>query len=468
MKKFKSIVITFLSLFLILFLALAIHWTYRSFGRVNLDEIAIVISNGMGDGADAGIFWSFFRRAVLRGLMWASIATLVCAIFAKKRFVKYIAYAGCLLYLVFILFTNNIQFGSFFNTNKSNFYETEYVDPETTNIKWDGKRNVLFIALESIEKTFADDRYFKKSLTPGITKLERENKSFENYESMSGLSHTIAAITGFTTGLPLFYTSFRNIEKMTGIKNGIGTIMVNNGYQTWSMFPATGRFSRKESFMYRMGFQHVIDGEKIYAQLKTPTNDRPFGGVDDGVFFEWSKPVIQDIIKSGKPYFLFMETLNTHLHGVFTDYCRAQGFRQKTMYDVIECDDKIIHDFVTWFKKADPSAVIVLINDHSQHKPIPELKNVSFRPLANVFINTDIFDGADMTRPVSAMDFFPTVIEAAGGKIDGCRLGLGVSLSKRCNKTKTLRERFDKPQLEQLMEQNNDLYYKLATGKDKK
>ena len=85
-----------------------------------------------------------------------------------------------------------------------------------------------------------------------------------------------------------------------------------------------------------------------------------------------------------------------------------------------------------------------------------------------MFINTDIFDGADMTRPVSAMDFFPTVIEAAGGKIDGCRLGLGVSLSKRCNKTKTLRERFDKPQLEQLMEQNNDLYYKLATGKDKK
>ena len=470
MKKFKSIVITFLALFLILFLALAIHWTYRSFGRVNLDEIAIVISNGMGDGADAGIFWSFFRRAVLRGLMWASIATLVCAIFAKKRFIKYIAYAGCLLYLVFILFTNNIQFGSFFNTNKSNFYETEYVDPETTNIKWDGKRNVLFIALESIEKVYGDKKNFGEALTPHITELEQKNISFENYHSISGLSHTIAAITGFVTGLPLFYTSFKNIEKMVGIDSGIGTIMSNNGYQTWSIFPATGRFSRKESFMYRMGFQHVIDGEKIYSQIKNPPEQRPFGGVDDGVFFEWSKPVLSEIIKSKQPYFIFMETINTHLKGYFTDYCLNMGFKQETMQDITKCDDKIISDFVKWFQKADPSAVIILINDHKQHSGplMKKLKTMPNRPLANVFINTNIFKGVDLNRHVSAMDFFPTVIEAAGGNIQGCRLGLGVSLSKRCENVKTLRERYDDKELENKMEQNNDLYYKLATGKDKK
>ena len=81
-------------------------------------------------------------------------------------------------------------------------------------IKWHLKRNVVFIALESIEKTFADKQYFDKVLTPEITKLERQNKSFENYQSMSGLSHTIAAITGFTTGLPLFFTSYHNFDKM--------------------------------------------------------------------------------------------------------------------------------------------------------------------------------------------------------------------------------------------------------------
>ena len=197
---------------------------------------------------------------------------------------------------------------------------------------------------------------------------------------------------------------------------------------------------------------------------------RPFNGVDDGVFFEYSKPIIKNIIKSGKPYFLFMETLNTHLDGYATDFCTNLGFRQDNIQDIIECDDKIIYDFVKWFQAADPNAVIILVNDHKQHrsKTIKQLQNVKFRPLANVFINTNIFDGVDMNRPISAMDIFPTVIESAGGKIDGCRLGLGVSLSKRCEKTKTLRERFQDKELEHKMEQKNDLYYKLATGKDRK
>ena len=469
MKTVKKFLITLLYLFLILFIALAIHWTHRTFGRVNFDEIGIVLSNGFGAGADASIFWSFFRRTVLRGLMYASIASLLCTIFDKKRFVKYIAYIGCILYFVFILFTSNIQFGSFFNFKKSNFYETEYTDPQTANIQWGKKRNVLFIALESIEKTYADKKYFDKILTPGITKLERENKSFENYQSMSGLSHTIAAITGFTTGLPLFFTKERNFDKMVGAY-GIGSVFAKNGYQTWSIFPATGTFSRKSKFMYRMGFEKVIDGEQIYSDLKNPPLTRPFNGVDDAVLFEYSKQIITNLVKSGKPYFLFMETLNTHLDGFATDYCRNIGFPQDTIQDIIECDDKIVSDFVKWYRKTDPTAVIILINDHKQHghKGFKQLKDVDFRPLANVFINTHIFDGANMNRPVSAMDFFPTVIESAGGKIDGCRLGLGVSLSKRCEKTKTLRERFSDKELEQKMEQKNDLYYKLATGKDRK
>ena len=62
------------------------------------------------------------------------------------------------------------------------------------------------------------------------------------------------------------------------------------------------------------------------------------------------------------------------------------------------------------------------------------------------------------------MDFFPTIIEAAGGKIDGCKLGLGVSLSEKCRHIKTLRERYEDKKLEKKMEQKNDLYYKLVTG----
>ena len=442
-RLFLKLFAIFAGNFFILFLARSAHWVHHLFKRVNFDEIAIVLSTG-ATGTDSELLMSFIKDCFLPAIAIAFGIAVLCYIFRSKRFVAPISFLICSCFLCFELSTCNIELGSFFNFHKSNFYETEYVAPNTVNIDWSQKRNVLFIALESIEKAYGNQEIFNDVLTPEITKLEKQNISFEKYNSMSGLSHTIAAITGFTTGLPLFYTRIRKIEKMLGVKDGIGTIFANNGYQTLSIFSATGRFSLKENFMRRMGFDTVIDGEKIYSDINDKSIDRPFGGVDDGTMFDYSKPIITKMIKSKKPYFIFMETLNTHLQGYPTKYCRNIGFAQETMADITKCDDKIVGDFVKWFRKADPSAVIILVNDHTQSAGalMDILEKQPERPLANVFINTNVFNGVDLNRPISAMDFFPTVIEAAGGKITGCKLGLGVSLTKRCENTKTLRERY--------------------------
>ena len=464
-KKFIKI---FISLFIIVFFAWLVKWIHGQFGRINFDEIAIVLNSGIG-GTDSQILWAFVRKVLLRSLFYAGLGAFICHWFKYRRNVLLLVFGCYTAFMIIQIAIRNVQFGSFFNFTKSNFYETEYADPQSVNIQWPQKRNVLIIALESIEKVYGDQEKFGEVLTPYITELEQKNISFENYHSIPGLSHTIAAITGFVSGLPLFYTSYRNTDKMTGAY-GIGKILNRAGYQTWSIFPASGNFSKKESFMYHMGFDHVIDGEKIYAQLKNPPKQKPFHGVDDGVLFEWSKPVLSDIIKSKQPYFIFMETINTHLEGFFTDYCRNMGFKQETTQDITKCDDKIIYDFVKWFRAADPTAVIILLNDHKQHSGplMKKLNTISNRPLANVFINTPIFQGADLHRPVSAMDFFPTMLSAAGAKIDGCKMALGVSLDTACQGTKTLRERFSDQELQSMMEQKNDLYYQLATGKDKK
>lgn len=469
MNKFAKYSLHFLAFFLIMLATRSMHWIYHLFKRVNFDEIAIVLSTG-ATGTDSELFWSFIKDCVVLAGGIAIAMAIICYIFRTKRWVTIGMYLVCMIFFAFEASVSNIELGSFFNFKKSNFYETEYIAPENVEIKWGQKRNVLFIALESIEKSYGNPEIFGDTLTPEITALERKYTSFENYNSISGLSHTIAAITGFTTGLPLFYTRIRKIEKMVGVKNGIGTIMANNGYQTWSIFPATGSFSLKGNFMTRMGFEHVIDGTQIYNELDKKPNEHPFGGVDDGVFFEYSKPILSDIIKSGKPYFVFMETLNTHLTGFFTDYCRNMGFKQENMADITKCDDKIIGDFVKWFLKKDPNAVVILVNDHTQSagELMKTLEKLEHRPLANVFINTNIFDDVDLNRPITAMDFFPTVIEASGGKISGCKLGLGTSLSNRCKDTQTLRERYGDEELQRQMEQKNDLYYELATGRKKK
>lgn len=464
----KKLLFYFISMFLIFFIMNSCRWTYHNFHRINFDEIGIVLNSGL-TGTDSGLLWSFIRKAVFNSLKWTVVISIFLNFFRNHKKIIFLVYAVCLVFLCQKVKNSNIQFGSFFNFNHSTFYESEYIDPKNTNIKWDKKRNVLFIALESIEKVYGSTDVFNEVLTPNITNIEKQNISFENYHSLSGLSHTIAAITGFTTGLPLFYTSYSQIEKMVGA-SGIGSIFKDAGYETWSIFPATGKFSLKGNFMHRMGFDNVIDGEDIRKSMPTPPTEAPFYGVDDGTLFDWSKETIKNIVKSKKPYFLFMETINTHCKGYFTEYCKNIGFKQKRTEDIIKCDDKIISDFVKWFQKTDPSAVIILINDHPQHSGVimKKLNLVKNRNLANVFINTNVFKGADLNRPVSAMDFFPTIVESAGAKIDGCKLGLGVSLTKRCQNVQTLRERYNDQELENLMEQKNNLYYKLSTGKEKK
>lgn len=467
--KFKKKVIWVCGVFLaVLLLECAMKWIYGQFKRINLDEIALVLQVGTS-GVDDKMMWSFIKRVFIRATGWSIVLAVIYNIFYNYKYVRYSLFAIVFGILGMRFITTNVQFGSFLYHSKSDFYEREYVNPETANISFPKKRNVLMIALESIEKSYGDKKMFgKNGLTPHITKIEDNHVSFEKYEELSGLTHTIAAITGMTTGLPMFYTNYKNVEKMLGA-HGIGKIFKKNGYQTYSFFPASGRFSLKENFLRRMGFDTVYDGEKLLSMLDYEPEVKPFDGIDDATLFNMTKPMIKDIIKGKKPYFILMETINVHSEGYFTQACRDLGFAQETLEDIIKCEDRIIADFIKWFRAQDPSAVVILINDHRAHLTLgslEQLEKLKSRPLANAFINTNVFYGTDVKRPVAAFDFFPTIIEAAGGKIAGCRLGLGTSLTAQCRGVLTLREKYGDKELERLMEQKNDLYYKLATGKD--
>ncbi len=454
----------FIIYFVIFLLMWFFVWMRKTFERINFDEVAIVLQIGMS-GVDGDLFWSFFNKVIFRAFGYGVVTTMLAHVLNRYKVAQYAIFIVALGLTAYCGYTANIQCGNMCSFTKSDFYEREYIDPNTTQIKFDAPRNVLVIALESMEKSYADTELWGDNLIPHITEMEQKNVSFDNYLTVDGWTHTIAAITGMVSGLPMFFTSYRNIEKMLGA-TGIGTVFKNHGYNTLSLFPASGQFSLKSNFLTRMGFDNVYDGVKLFEISGNKDAERPFDGLDDGTFFETAKPIVEDFIAQGTPYLIFMETINTHCKGYYTQACRDLGFAQDTQQDIVKCDDRLIFDFVQWFRAQDPNAVVILINDHKQHTGamMDKLRNKQERMLNNVFINTDVFGYEYKNRLVSAADFFPTIIEAAGGKIDGCRLGLGTALSARCADIKTLRERYDADDLSRLLQQKNDLYYRLATG----
>ncbi len=463
----KKTLVVWLSFMLILLLICSIKWITKNFNRINYDEIMLVLDIGM-HGVDSGLMWSFIKKVILRALLFSGLMGGGYYILRPRVPCVVLVFYGVLgVLLGYRVCTANLQAGSLFAYHNSDFYEQEYVVPDSVDIKFPHRNNVLVIALESMEKSYMNQELFgAPGLIPNLDRLERENMSFENYTAISGLSHTIAAITGMVAGLPLFYTGYSGIEKMRGA-TGIGTVFARAGYQTWAMFPASGNFSLKTKFMHNMGMQNVWDGEYIAEMLPEKPAVQPFDGVDDYTLFMATRPKIQEIIKSGRPYFLFMETVNTHCEGYFTPACRDMGFAQETMEDIARCDDKIISDFVHWFRAQDPNAVVILLDDHGQHagEIMDKLRRVSHRPLTNVFINARAMRGVDVNRPVSAMDWFPTIIEAAGGIIPNCRLGMGTAMTARCRDVQTLREKYGDDALESEMEQPNKLYKQLVVGK---
>ena len=80
----------------------------------------------------------------------------------------------CITYKVFYYISHKLE--------TSDFYEKHYVDAKQVSIQVPKqKKNLILIFMESMEFTFADNKFFKENLIPELTKLSNENISFNKH-----------------------------------------------------------------------------------------------------------------------------------------------------------------------------------------------------------------------------------------------------------------------------------------------
>ena len=97
-------------------------------------------------------------------------------------------------------------------TQTTTIYEEEYVAPSTENVVFEnGKRNLIYIYLESMENTFFSAEQggaLQTTVIPELYQLAEENINFSQNESIGGgldlaATWTAGAMTAQTSGLPL-------------------------------------------------------------------------------------------------------------------------------------------------------------------------------------------------------------------------------------------------------------------------
>lgn len=358
---------------------------------------------------------------------------------------------------------------------KSDLYETEYVDPESVNIEFpDQKRNLIVIYLESMETTYLSEQEggaIDVNLIPELTALAKENTNFSHndgvggFETLAGATFTTGALLSFTSGIPL------KVKLALG-SNGYSTddtflpgittlteILNSEGYYQAFMVGSDASFGGRRDYFTTHGIDKIYDHNTAITDGIIPEGYHVWWGMEDYYLFEYAKKELTEISKKQEPFAFSMLTVDTHhIGGYICNECQSDHAEQYE--NALSCSSRQTLKFVEWIKEQDfyENTTVIVTGDHLTMDGAYISRNVSkdyTRHVYNCFINSAASTENTKNRNFAAVDMFPTILASIGCEIEGERLGLGTNLFSN---TETLCERIGRDELNRLLPKSSDYY----------
>ena len=464
------------------------------------DALQTILINGFSAATiEIGIYFLLagkIKPLAKKFARYAKYSASKFATFLRKRFFSISTVALILIIVIFILvvgipdFTVNLIV-------ESDLIEEEYVDPDEAEIIFpEQKRNLIYIFLESMEYTFADENVggnITEDLIPELSLLAEENISFYHSKEYGngytskygalpyiGTTWTAAALFAQTSGIilkvPMNLDVYgENGNFVPGIST-LGDVLEAQGYQQSILFGSDGAFAARDVYFEQHGNFNVIDiydlneydknSEDGFFENKEDYVDEDgnywrWWGCEDRYIFEYAKIEIERLAASGQPFNFMTLTADTHFpDGFLCDVCGDEHDNQYS--NVISCSSKQVYEFVEWIK-AQPfyeNTTIVISGDHLTMDPnfLEDIDEGYVRTNYNCIINSaiDVSDEIQGSREFGTFDMFPTTLAAMGVTIKGDRLGIGTNLFST---TQTLTEKYGHETLEDELSKYSEFYF---------
>lgn len=498
----KVIFFSIAQFFCILFMQV-VPWAIDTFPLSNIEAILFTVFAGANDGAENFVLTSFLNGAFFPSirifLLFFGVQVFVSAVLYKIkcgiRFslfkIVFVISEGHLTYVLsrvqkcfFVFFAffcaillfvvPNIVMSAPFQALvqvpvDSEMYRKEYVHPDSVRIGSNGPtKNLVVVLLESMETNFANH-------TPELNKLAAKAINFvPGGESVAGTSWTIAAITGKLCGIPLNMPM--GIEEYLGklptyLPNAkcVMNILADRGYSQIYIQGSSGDFTQKRDFWKVHGNVAVHDIEYYTEQGKIPKGYNVFWGFEDRKMYQFAREEIDSLAKTGKPFAVYMLTVDTHQpNGYIDDSCAVEvdGIEGK-LPKALRCASKMLDSFILWASMQPwyENTVISVMGDHSMQS----LSKKAGVPLTDSlywinFMFNSVIDKPAANRAYSSLDMFPTLLEAIGFTIEGRGIGLGRSLF---SDSLTLLEKYGRHTLDSLLRVRSMQYDYFLMGEKK-
>lgn len=462
LKKISEIITLILLVFATLTLSVLLYARFL-YPDADYEQIAITIKHLTPKVILAALS---LKDYVLALLFFAFVYPVCYFLLSKKQqFIALILISALSLYLTgypthFIL-----------SQTKTTLYEQHYIAPETLQLTFpEHKKNLVLIYLESFEQNFTNEEYYQKNLLPNLQKLQQEGQFVKNFSNLPGATFSVAAIVATHCGIPMrIYTPKPDIYQKSHFLPQVvcfPELLRQNGYQTAIIKAADITYTDVDIFAKSHGYEEAIGYNEIiqtYPEDELKSHLGTFDGINDKSLFEYAKKQLATF-DSNKPFMLTLFSLDTHGPNYFKDPACPVVFNDER--DVFLCTDKIVADFISWFKTTPyyENTTIVILGDHLMPYALSN-KTPKTRGTFNAILNLDDNLKLDTTKTYSTYDFAPTILESLNIKLDHRAFGLGRSLFA---KEPTLVEQLGFAYLKNAIRQKSDLYQRFSTPPQKR
>ena len=462
-----------------------VQWMFDTWNNLTMDELVFHLTAPL-EGTNEEMVWQFLDVCVAPAALVLILVVILFIVSRKRKRYYVIMGPGIIVPLIMSCRSvygawDQLDAGDYVKNQGtySTFIDDYYVNPKDVEIVFpQQKRNLIYIFLESMETTFADQENggaFRKNVIPELTELAQEYEDFSGEStglnggySMPGTTWTVGAMFAHTSGLPLNISISNNyMDTQDSFFSGIATlgdILDEEGYSQTLLIGSEAKFGGRELYFTEHGRFDIEDYVYALEEEMLPEDYRVWWGYEDQKLFRFAKDKLKELADQEEPFNLTILTADTHFEDGYL--CERCPERYKDNYsNVMACSSSQVNEFIEWVKKQDfyEDTAIVLVGDHPTMDSdfCKDVDSGYIRKVYTSFINSAVEVQNDTNRNYTTFDMFPTALAAMGAEIEGDRLGLGTNLFST---VQTLTERVgietEKKELEKkskLMEEIADL-----------
>lgn len=430
--KWASIVVSVL-VFVSLVLC-GIYFFINQLTGSGIDESVIYhLSYGM-DGAG----YEEFRIPIILALAFITTSAVASILIYKivrtnaTASRKRIRAAGTITTILLALFfnpaTSDILELYYFSPDADNPPHALYIENETIDLPDD--QNVVFLYLESLERTYFDETRFP-GLVPNLSALEEHALSFTNIRELKGTGWTIAGMISSMCGIPLVTpndgNSMSGMDKYLPGATCLGDLLDAAGYDLNYLGGARLDFAGKGIFYKTHGFDRVEGFDELNGVLEDPGYKTNWGLYDD-TLYSLTAQRFDELSAREQPFGLAMLTLDTHHPNGYSAIPCADIVYQdgrNPILNAVHCADIMAAEFVDYIRKsaAFDDTILVVMSDHlaMQNTAWEQLHTGERRNLL-MFFGEDIAPRL-VSAPGSTLDTAPTLLNLMGAGIEGFGFG---------------------------------------------